>query len=59
MTFGVAVSAVAADSVTLSDGSTVDTDTVIWAGGISGATLVDHDRPPARAEAAGSMSPPI
>ena len=41
VTFGVAISAVADDSVTLSDGSTVDTDTVIWAGGISGATLVD------------------
>ena len=41
ITFGVAVSAVQADSVTLSDGSTVPTDTVIWAGGISGAPLVD------------------
>jgi NADH dehydrogenase len=37
---GVAVSAVAADSVTLSDDSTIATDTVIWAGGISGAPLV-------------------
>jgi NADH dehydrogenase len=39
VTFGVAVSAVAADSVTLSNGSTVRTDTVIWAGGIAAAPL--------------------
>jgi len=41
VTFGVAISAVGPDSVTLSDGSTVDTDTVVWAGGISGAPLVE------------------
>jgi NADH dehydrogenase len=40
VTFGVAVASVDADSATLSDGSTVATDTVIWAGGISGASLV-------------------
>ena len=40
VTFGVAVAAVDAGSATLSDGSTVATDTVIWAGGISGASLV-------------------
>ena len=40
VTFGVAVSGVQADSATLSDGSTVPTDTVIWAGGISGAPVV-------------------
>ncbi|MGO4104913.1 NAD(P)/FAD-dependent oxidoreductase [Leifsonia sp. YAF41] len=40
VTFGVAVSSVDIDSATLSDGSTVATDTVIWAGGISGASLV-------------------
>ena len=40
VTFGVAISAVAADAVTLSDGSTVETDTLVWAGGISGAPLV-------------------
>jgi NADH dehydrogenase len=40
VTFGVAISAVGPTSVTLSDGSTVDTDTLIWAGGISGAPLV-------------------
>ena len=40
VTFGVAVASVDARSATLSDGSTVATDTVIWAGGISGASLV-------------------
>src|SRR6478609_10683126 len=40
VTFGVAVTGVQADSATLSDGSTVPTDTVIWAGGISGAPVV-------------------
>ena len=40
VTFGVAVASVDVDSATLSDGSTVETDTVIWAGGISGASLV-------------------
>lgn len=39
VTFGVAVSAVGADTATLSDGSTVATDTVIWAGGISGPAI--------------------
>src|SRR6478609_5270948 len=42
ISFGIAVSGVQADTVTLSDGSTVDTDTVIWAGGISGAPLVER-----------------
>ncbi|MEL7974817.1 NAD(P)/FAD-dependent oxidoreductase [Isoptericola sp. F-RaC21] len=41
VTFGVAVTSVDAGSATLSDGSSVVTDTVIWAGGISGASLVD------------------
>ena len=41
VTFGVAVASVDADSATLSDGSTVATDTVIWAGGISGASIVE------------------
>ena len=40
VTFGVAVASVDVDSATLSDGSTIETDTVIWAGGISGASLV-------------------
>lgn len=40
ITFGVAVAAVQADSASLSDGSTVATDTVIWAGGISGPPIV-------------------
>jgi NADH dehydrogenase len=40
VTFGVAVSAVGPDTATLSDGSTVATDTVIWAGGISGPPIV-------------------
>lgn len=39
VTFGVAVSAVSADTATLSDGTTVDTDTVIWGGGISGPAI--------------------
>ncbi|WP_395729080.1 NAD(P)/FAD-dependent oxidoreductase [Nakamurella sp.] len=39
VTFGVAVSAVGADTATLSDGTTVATDTVIWAGGISGPAI--------------------
>jgi NADH dehydrogenase len=39
VTFGVAVTGVQADTATLSDGSTVATDTVIWGGGISGAPL--------------------
>jgi NADH dehydrogenase len=42
LSFGVAVSGVQADSVSLSDGSTVATDTVIWAGGISGAPIVGN-----------------
>jgi NADH dehydrogenase len=41
VSFGVAVAAVDALSATLSDGSTVSTDTVIWAGGISGASIVE------------------
>ena len=40
VTFGVAVASVDVDSATLSDGATVETDTVIWAGGISGASVV-------------------
>ncbi|HEY5878589.1 MAG TPA: NAD(P)/FAD-dependent oxidoreductase, partial [Nakamurella sp.] len=40
ITFGVAVAGVQADRATLSDGSTVPTDTVIWAGGIFGAPIV-------------------
>jgi NADH dehydrogenase len=40
ITFGVAVAGVQADRATLSDGSTVPTDTVIWAGGNSGAPIV-------------------
>ncbi len=40
VTFGVAVASVDVDSATLSDGTTVETDTVIWAGGISGASVV-------------------
>lgn len=40
VTLGVAVASVDVGSATLSDGSTVATDTVIWAGGISGASLV-------------------
>ena len=40
VTFGVAVASVGVGSATVSDGSTVETDTVIWAGGISGASLV-------------------
>ncbi len=40
VSFGVAVSGVRPDSASLSDGSSVPTDTVIWAGGISGAPLV-------------------
>lgn len=39
VTFGVAVSAVGADTATLSDGTTVATDTVIWGGGISGPAI--------------------
>jgi NADH dehydrogenase len=39
VTFGVAVSAVGPDTATLSDGTTVATDTVIWAGGISGPPI--------------------
>ncbi|WP_079575534.1 NAD(P)/FAD-dependent oxidoreductase [Krasilnikoviella flava] len=41
VTFGVAMASVDVGSATLSDGSSVVTDTVIWAGGISGASLVD------------------
>jgi len=41
VSFGVAVTSVDAASATLSDGSTVSTDTVIWAGGISGASIVE------------------
>ena len=41
VTFGVAVAKVDADTVTLSDGSTVVTDTVVWAGGSSGAPLIE------------------
>ena len=41
VSFGVAVASVDALSATLSDGSTVSTDTVIWAGGISGASIVE------------------
>ena len=41
VSFGVAVASVDAASATLSDGSTVSTDTVIWAGGISGASIVE------------------
>ncbi len=41
VTLGVAVAEVAADSAKLSDGTVVPTDTVVWAGGISGASLVD------------------
>jgi NADH dehydrogenase len=40
VTFGVAVAAVGPDTATLSDGTTVATDTVIWAGGISGPPIV-------------------
>ncbi len=40
VTFGVAVSGVQADTATLSDGTTVDTDTVIWGGGISGPPIL-------------------
>lgn len=39
VSFGVAVSAVGPESATLSDGSTVATDTVVWAGGISGPPI--------------------
>ena len=58
VTFGVAVASVDADSATLSDGSTVATDTVIWAGGISGASSWP---PPAsrRVAADASTSPRI
>ena len=41
VSFGVAVASVEALSATLSDGSSVATDTVIWAGGISGASIVE------------------
>ena len=40
VTFGVAVSGVQAGTATLSDGTTVDTDTVIWGGGISGPPIL-------------------
>ncbi|MGO7984024.1 FAD-dependent oxidoreductase, partial [Rhizobium johnstonii] len=40
VTFGVAVASIEADPVKLSDGPAVETDTVIWACGISGASLV-------------------
>ncbi len=39
VTFGVAVAAVGPDTATLSDGTTVATDTVIWGGGISGPAI--------------------
>ena len=40
VTLGVAIASVDVGSATLSDGSTVATDTVIWAGGISGPSIV-------------------
>ena len=41
VSFGVAVASVDIRSATLSDGSSIATDTVIWAGGISGASIVE------------------
>lgn len=41
ITLGMAVASVEADSVTLADGTLVPTDTLIWAGGVAGSSIID------------------